>query len=432
MQKKAIMSYVVLIVILSLLFLTGPIFAAGSQEKLDEDTVILNFWRAGTDELETHYWESAIEMFEKSHPNIKIKFSSVPWGNEIETKLSTAYVGGTFPDVISFSIASIAGHADAGHYAALDGFIEDWDGKNDMIDHIQNLGKYNGTTYGLGIFPDPRIFVWRKDLFEKAGLDPERPPQTWEELAEYAELLTEKDGGITVTGGFSIRSMTNNGDAAQDWQTFALQNGSKIIDVPNNKALFNNPKGVEAAQFLADMFMKGVDPQLGPNRTPFSEGRVAMAYDNPSAVAQLFRDNPELEGKVGFASPHSREKMATFAGLRLLFLGSKSEHKEEGFEFVKFILSAEETWRRYEVMKAPIVLESLKDKYIADNPIVNSAIYDAVMVGQGYPIVKYSFNYMELISTALQEAYYGKKTAAEAFEDAEDEFYKQLPSWLNN
>ena len=429
-RRRSIVSVVMMAVCAGLVFGAGTQEPAAGKEKAAEP-VSLSLWRAGSDELETQYWEGAIKIFQEKHPNIQVKLTSIPWGNEMETKLNTAFVGGTFPDAVSYSIASIAGHAETGQYAPLDTYLTKWSGKADVIDRILKLGEYKDHTYGIGFIPDPRVFVWRKDYLAEAGLDSEKPPKTWEELGDYAVKLTKIQNGITTRGGFSIRKEVDNGDAAQDWQTFALQNGSPIIDVPNNKALFNNPKGVEAAAYLADLYRKGVSPQVAMGEDAFALSRVAMAFANPGSVKALVNNNPGLKTQVGYAGPMQREKKATFAGLRLMFMGSGSKHKAEAWDLIDFVLSKDESWRRYQVLRAPVVLNSLKDDFIKDDPVVNSAVYEGIEYGQGYPIVTYSFNFMELISRALQSAYFGQSSAKDAFNDAEKEFNKQLPAWLN-
>lgn len=400
-----------------------------SKKNGNDGEISLKFWRAGTDPLENQYWKRVISEYEEAHPNVTIELTEIPWGDEIETKLSTAFVGNTAPDVISFSIASVAARASLGHYLSLDEFIENWDGKDDLIDKVVEAGIYNGEVYGLGFIPDPRIFVWRKDFFEEAGLDPEAPPKSWEELAEFAEKLTVKEKNNVIRGGFQIRTQVNASGAVQTWQTFALQNGAQIIDAENNKATFASPEGIEAAEFLTEMVQNGVTIPVG-DTDPFNEGKAAMAYVNPTAVLELITNNPELEGQIGFDLPIERKEEATFAGLRLLFMGSQTKHKEESWEFMKYVLSKEETWKRYKELGAPVVLKSLQDQYIKDDPEVNSAIFKGVTVGVGYPQVPYSFSYMELISRGLEQSYYGKKSPEEALKDAEAEFEKQLPQWL--
>lgn len=431
------LSKVVVLALSLCVALSALAFANGSQEgssaKSQPKTINLNLWRAGTDALEQGYWEGAIKIYERMHPNVDIHLTSIPWGNGFEAKLNTAYVGHEFPDVVSYSIASIAGHAAAGQYAPLNKYVKTWAGRTDIIPKILDLGKYNGKIYGIGFIPDPRVLVWRKDFFAQAGLNPNNPPTTWSQLASDAGKLTVRQNGITTRSGFYIRQTVDNGNAAQDWQVFALQNGSPIINVPENKALFDNPKGVQAAAFLTSMYRAGDSTQVAGNSSidPFSMGTAAISYEDPNAVKALISQDPSLKGQVGFAPPTKKVRRATFAGLRLLFMGSQSKHKQAAWDFMKFILSKKETWRRYQVMKVTPVLNSLKQRYIQVDPQENAAVFTGVEVGQGYPIVTYSFNFMELISSALDEAYYGKESPQAAFNNANAQFKKDLPAWLN-
>lgn len=78
---------------------------------------------------------------------------------------------------------SIPQRAGVEQYESLDSYIENWDGKEYMLDSILEAGKYERQIYGLGMRPDARMFVWRKDMFESAGLDPD-PPSDYLERAK--------------------------------------------------------------------------------------------------------------------------------------------------------------------------------------------------------------------------------------------------------
>ena len=65
------------------------------------EPVTLTFWRAGTDVETETYWNAMIARFEAEHPGVTVELSSLPWGDEIETKLNPAYVRGTAPDILS-------------------------------------------------------------------------------------------------------------------------------------------------------------------------------------------------------------------------------------------------------------------------------------------------------------------------------------------
>ena len=68
-----------------------------------------------------------------------------------------------------------------------------------------HLGEAEGRYYGIPYTVDLSGLVWNKELFREAGLDPERPPETWDELIEYAQKLTKtNDSGEVEQYGFAI------------------------------------------------------------------------------------------------------------------------------------------------------------------------------------------------------------------------------------
>ncbi|KRE58318.1 ABC transporter substrate-binding protein [Paenibacillus sp. Soil750] len=389
----------------------------------------LTFWRAGTDPAENAYWKRVMGEFEGSHPGVKVSYSEVPFGTDMETKLNAAYASGTSPDVLSYTLASLAQRANLGQYESLDAYASKWADKSDMMESVVDTGTYKGKLYGIGFIPDPRVLLWRKDLFKAAGLDPEKPPANWDELKQYAEKLTKKDGATTTMAGFAIPTATG----WTLWQSFVLQNNGKIIDQDKNTPLFDSPESIEATQYLVDMVKQGItipNDSTKSNENLFPNGKAAIAYDSPAAFTSLQKDHPELKGQIGVAGPITRKTKATFAGMRLLFMSSQSKNKDLAFEFMQTVMAKEETWKRYKELGTPVVRKSLKDDYIKENPEMNGAIFDAVTYGQGAAKVTYSSKMYEFISMNLEEAYYGKKTAAQAMKDAAEQLTKELPNLI--
>lgn len=392
--------------------------------------IVLRFWRAGTDTETLEYWEGMVSRFNKEYPNVKVEIVSLPWGNEIETKLNAAYASGTAPDVLQYSLVSIPQRASVGQYQALDEYMAEWEGKNDIFPSILESGQYLGKTYGLGMRPDARMFVWRKDMFEKAGLDPEVPPKTWEELYEYAKKLTIIENNIAVQGGYSM-SIANG---FQDFQIFLMQNGGDFIDPETNELLYNSPAGVEALTFLnklvksgcvipADQFQSGTDV--------FVSGKAAMAYKNPADIQAMILADPSLKDKIGMSAPLSRVKQSTFGGMGFMFMSADSKIKDIAWKFIEFSMSPEEVKIRAKDYGIPVVLDSLTEEYISWNPPMNKAVIESIMVGKGaYPVV-FSNRLNEVVSMACEQAYYGEKTEKQALDDSVAAFSKEIPSLIN-
>lgn len=390
--------------------------------------ITLTFWRAGTDVETQAYWEEMIGRFEGKYPNVTVELSNLPWGDEIETKLNAAYASGTAPDVLQYSMNSIPQRASVGQYASLDSYVENWEGKDDIFPSVLESGMYDGQVYGLGMRPDARLFVWRKDMFEAAGLDPDTPPSSWEELKDFAEKLTIRDAsGTTTQGGYSM-SIANG---FQDFQIFLTQNGGDCIDVDTLELTYNSPEAVEALEFLNSLVQDGnVIPQdqFQSGTDAFIAGKAAMAYKNPSDIQGMIAADPTLADKIGMAAPLSRVKQSTFAGMGFMFMSEESKNKEMAWNFIEMAMSADEMQIRADQLGIPPVLESLRESYVAADPVKNEATLAAIEVGKGaYPVV-FSNQLNNEVSAAIEQVYYGQKTAQQALDDSVAEFQQEIPS----
>lgn len=430
-NRKTFLSVLALTVVASSM-LAGCTGTSNTQQKTKTDSKAiapkkLTFWRVGTDQAEGDVWKSYIKKYEASHPGVTIDFAEVPFGTEMETKLNAAFAGGTAPDVVSYTLASLAQRASLGQYEPIDAYVKDWAGKADMLENVVNLGTFKDKLYGLGFAPAPRVFMWRKDFFQEAGLDPQKPPKSWDELAQYAAKLTKKDGNTTVRAGLDIPFS----NAWVNWQIYVMQNGGRVLDLQKNEPLFASKEAIEATTYLSDMAKKGYSIPYDGNKSQdnlFSNGKAAMAYFNPSALVTLAKTDPDIKNKVGVMASVPAKTAVTFAGINFLFMSSSSKNKELAADFMMSALSKEETWNRYEKLQTPIVLNSLKEDYLKADPIINPAVFEAVQIGQGAVKATYAQRMYEIISQAIEKSFYGKQSPEEALKEAEKTFKQELPN----
>lgn len=366
----------------------------------------LVFLRAGTEEAKKNYWMEIVEGFEAENPDIKIEYQECPYGNDFETKLNTGFASGTAPDVINFTMASMGTRVPLGQYASLDEYVEGWEGKDDFMDNALKLGTINDSLYGLAVFADPRVLIYNKEMFEEAGLDPENPPANWEELLAAQEKLVKKDGDTVVQTGMGIP--TSGSNMHQWFSIFAEQNGVKnLVDEDDNTVLINTPEAVEAAEFMMELKDMGVIKWDSTNidQNPFSTGLAAMTFGSDQDFQTW--DSGVLKGKIAMASPMENTKQATFCGMSFLFMSGETEHKEEVWRFMEYVSSSENMWKRYEELGSAPLRESLKDKFIAENPEKNQVIYESINCGSGSPKVSYANSVYNIVNEAMEKIMYG-------------------------
>ena len=123
--------------------------------------------------------------------------------SNVEQKLLIAIAGGNPPDLAGNYSFYVAAYADNGALTDLGPMLKaaGFD-RNRYIPHYMELGEYRGKTWAVPIVPASIALLTNKRLFKEAGLDPEKPPTTIEELDAYAEKLTKWE--VTLPSGEKI------------------------------------------------------------------------------------------------------------------------------------------------------------------------------------------------------------------------------------
>ncbi len=402
-------------------------WAGGDVEESEpgEEKITLKFWSAGTEKIWSDYWISVTERYTKEHPNISFDIAQAPFGSDIESKLNVAYASGTSPDIIGHGILAIADRADRGHFMAIDEYLDSYPDKDDILPIVLNdFPEYKGKRYGLLIYPIPEPFVYRKDFFAEAGLDPETPPETWEDIAEIAPKVTLWSGDSVIRSGFTIPY-----DGLKLPIVFSRMNKAVNYDAVGNPT-FDNPEMVETLEYLTDLYQKNVSLEVTfqqeRSMATFFVNKAAMAWSYPSMLKKATLDDPEFQDKMGFMEI-SRKQPSAFVGAQFLFMSSESNYKDEVWDFMQFFWDKDEMWRRYKETGCPVVRKSLREQYLADDPYLNPSLFNAISVGVGAPKVPWSALYLfKYLPQAQQEAFFGKKSPEQALRDAVADLNNEL------
>ncbi len=410
--------------LLVVLMIVGILTPVGLAE--DKEKVTLRFVKAGTEEEQREYYEKALAEF-TALTGIEVIYEDVGWA-DIDTKLNMAYAVDEAPDVIRYAISSVAQRASMGQYEDLTDRLNAWEGKDDIIPSALEGGEYKGRNYGIGVFVGHSVMLWRKDYFEEAGLDPDTPPTNHEELLDYARKLTIYDEqGNILRAGVSIPT---SGQAHHHVLPIVMQLGGEVVDIENNVPTFNTPEYEYALNYLhtfkEENLLLPYTMQVDTN--PFLYGKAAIAYQGDSVLYRnVITADPELRDKIGIAlQPFYGDIKASFGGAQLLFMSSNSEHKEEAWQLITFLLSKEQIWSQYEIAATPPVLYSLKDQYIADDPDVNSVIFDAMTYTVGNPKVTWASLYITYLQQAFEQVMCDEKSPHDALEQAQEDLLSEI------
>ncbi|WP_449224366.1 ABC transporter substrate-binding protein [Amycolatopsis silviterrae] len=279
--------------------------------------------------------------FEKANPGIKLKFVSLP-ENEARAKItaSTATQGGEF-DVVMISNYEAPQWAANGwlenlepHMKATPGYDE-----GDFIPSIRQSLSYENQMYAVPFYGESSFVVYRKDLFQKAGLS--MPPHpTWQQIADFAAKLDDKQAGIS---GICLRGKPGWGESLAPFTTVANTFGTQWFDKDWNAKL-TSPEFTQAANFYVNLLRD--HGEVGASSAGFTEcgtkyaqGNAAMWYDATSMTGTT--EDPKTShvgGKNGYvAAPVEKTQASGWLYTWSLGIPKVGKNKDDAWKFMAWM-----------------------------------------------------------------------------------------------
>ncbi|KUK80150.1 MAG: Extracellular solute-binding protein family 1, partial [Petrotoga mobilis] len=167
--------------------------------------VTIEFWHAMSGDR-IALIEEMVNDFEEAYPDIKVNVQYSGSYPETLNKLVASVQSGYAPHIVQIYEIGTRLMIDSGVIVPVKDLL-DQDKSYDvgvLLEPILNYYKVDGKLYSMPFNSSTALLYYNKTLFEEAGLDPNRPPQTYEELLEYSRILTKKDSsGTTVQHGLT-------------------------------------------------------------------------------------------------------------------------------------------------------------------------------------------------------------------------------------
>lgn len=284
--------------------------------------------------------------------------------SRLETKLLVASAGGNPPDVAGFYTARVPAYADKGALVDLTELArKDGLERSDYVEHYYDLSVHRERLWGLPTTPASVALHWNKRLFRESGLDPERPPETLEQLDEMAEKLTKWEvtlpsGEKQVQSGYLPDVPPDRKRLLQlgflpgepDWWSYGwgFVFGGQLLE--GNKVTTASPENIRAYRWVASYSRKiGVDAikrfrsgfgDFGTAENPFLSSRLAMQVQGVWMYnfIKKFADGMPW-GAAPFPAPSDRPELRGVANAEAdnLVIPAASRHPEEAWEFIKFV-----------------------------------------------------------------------------------------------
>lgn len=292
--------------------------------------------------------------------------------------------------------------------------------------------QFGNKTWGVPFQRSTVVLYWNKEAFKEAGLDPNKPPKTWEETVSMGQKLTRKDASGQVTQwGIQVPS---SGFPYWLFQGFSTQNGAILANSDGNQVKYDDPNVIGALQYWVDLSRKyGIHPpgvvEWGTTPRDFMEKKVAMIWTTTGNLTNI-RSNAKFEFGVAMLPAGKRPGSPTGGGNFFIFKKVSPAEQEGSYKFAKWLTqparAAQWSIDTGYVAVAPASYETAAlKKYAADFPpalVARDQLEFAVAELSTHDNQRVT----KALNDGLQAALTGSKTPGQAMKDAQVEANRLL------
>ncbi|WP_405163365.1 ABC transporter substrate-binding protein [Nocardia sp. NBC_01499] len=300
----------------------------------------------------TDTFNTLIADFRKKFPNITVT-AQKPQGNspnpatDTISSIQNQTVAGTPPDVAQLGFSDLDYTVHQLGAKPLDTLVSkeevqrNFDGaKYPYAPKARTLADWDGHTYGVPFVFSTPVLYFNASLFTQAGLDPAKPPSTWQQVADASAAITGKTG----KGGIYVDCLTKT---AKDWcfQSLVRSNGGRVISEDRKTLDFADAPAVEVARMQQQLVDSGSMPKLNQKQgyEAFARGDIGMILET-SAIQGTFTTGAKDKWDLRAAPMPSfagKPTVPTNSGASLHILSNDPAKQRASWELIKFLTSEE-------------------------------------------------------------------------------------------
>jgi multiple sugar transport system substrate-binding protein len=257
----------------------------------------LTYWYVGPNQaspkldwqIDEQFWAA----FAKTYPNITVERQNLGY-DQILTKIRTAAMGNAAPMLARLMLMWSPELAAKGFLQPLRPEDVGYSSSEFWPAAIQSAS-WKGKVYGVPTNNETMAFIWNAALFEEAGLDPDKPPATWDDVVAFSKLIKEKTG----KNGYGLVARANAGNTPYRFMPQVWGYGGGALDEASDhptfqKVLLDNAGSRAALQISYDMYVRdksvprsALTNTQTENEDPFVAGQLGMMIGHPSEYATI-------------------------------------------------------------------------------------------------------------------------------------------------
>jgi len=388
--------------------------------KTETNKAVLQLWQFWTDPQVKPTILNLVQKFEQENPGIKVVLTDLTWSSGHE-KIVVAFASNSAPDVLELG-------SDWVPEFSFQNVLLDL---TPQVDSIRNRfrmwepGIYDGKVFAFPWILDTRVLFYNKDLMAKAGLDPNEPPQTWNQLLSYSKKINQPQKQIY---GFGANAAERH-RLYKKFLPFLWGNGGKILSEDISTCLLNAKEAIDALDFYIQLTKSGLLDTQRRLDEAFMQGKLGFVISGGWLLKEIQKNNLPLNFGVALMPQPDKNKgiSASFAGGEFLVVNQKSKNPAAALKLVRFLTRLDNCLELCKAIGTPSPSDSLAtyDPYYQDDPYLK--IFQHQLKFSFSPPATPKWVYIEeKIERAVEEAMYARKTPSQALKDAKQEIDKLL------
>jgi len=459
-MSKRIRLILVLSLLVSMLGLTGASLAQDDDGVCGGEPVsftFLNFWGAAREEL----MNQVIANFQEVCPNISIT-NNVQGFDGREELVASAVASSNPPGLIMTTRIETYKFAQEGLIIPVTDYVQ---AAGLDLGEIFYEGEIGNQIYDdlAWTFPLPTaggitgLYFYNKDMFRAAGLDPDNPPTTWQELEAAAVAMTQTDAlGVEALGA----SVFNDDPTGDDFVSWLYTNGGTLYTDDGRVVTFNSPEGVETLEWMVNFtntvsdgveattdFWSGIIDST-PD-FPFYTDRMGIHFGNVSFFGHLQNNDPqrwEDTDRWGIAlrpyngdnpnANHAGISGLSFAWGYVIPSNLSQNVQDAAYEFLQF-LGTEQDGGCYFLFEqgrpSPVRECNEVSAYYDANPYWDMVL-ESLAIDVSVPVTPMQAQINDILTRAVEEAMFGADVeqvlnrAAEQAQELLDDYWASVDS----
>ena len=407
------------------LLLAAPAFSARSAT--------LEFWTISLKPDLTAHIEDVVRRYEQAHAGTRIKWVDVDY-QVLDQKLLSAIAGGVGPDVVNLNTELTVRMAQERALVDMDAAVPP-DLRARYFPNIWASLRVGGRAYGIPWYVEPDVLAYNRGLFQRAGLDPARPPATMDEYIQDAVLIKQKTG---------VYGFMPNVDKIRMLTLFQEEGLPVLTPDPlsragRRRAVFDSPAHVALLARFVDLFKHDLFPAdtlrrgyLGATER-YSSGQLGMLVVGPEFIQRVHSDGPDAYRETLVAPMPLGHGHVVDLPTMDVAVPIQTRHRTEAVDFALFVTNDENQLAFSHVVVAfPSTRRAAADPYFTrpgTSPEDRARAIAAreLSIARDLTVVTpHSDELFRVFQEAVESAFFGRMTPQQALTWAAREWDRRL------